>query len=83
MADYVERVKLEDEAVEKIAGGQLNTLSTRSGIRKCWTDGNPDVIYTFDKVQSIYTFQSYHPEYQNDDEALVQALLAEGIIRPL
>ena len=83
MSDKAKRIQLEDGEVEKIAGGMLVVLSTRKGVRKCWSEFNPDVCYTFDDVQAIYDFQIGNPQYSNDDEALIAALLGAGILRPL
>lgn len=83
MSDELRKIELDDSQETLVAGGRLVTVSTRTGLKRCWSNEQPDVLYTFDNVQSIYAFECDHPEYSNNDPALIEALLSAGIIRPL
>ena len=81
MAENLERVQLEDQITEEIAGGMIHVISNPVEGRHIWGDSNPDVSYTFTKTLKVMNEVSAWSN-KDDDAGLIQHLISKGLIWP-
>lgn len=77
-----ERVQLSDSTTENIVGGKFRYISNPFAGQYCWGESNPDVKYGFKETTKVI---SYVQSYGNldDEDGIIQGLLAQGLIWPL
>ena len=79
MADNFERVQLEDDQVQTIAGGTLQYLATKTE-KKLWSDEDPNTVYTFNKAIDIVKYLAVNALEDKPDSEQIAALLGAGLI---
>ena len=76
MADNLNRIMLDDEIVESVAGGKFRYTSNPVAGCKCWDSENPDVKYTFTNVAQFLDYvNSYGGNKEDSKIKLLSSIL--------
>lgn len=82
MSDKLGRIQLDDESVMSVAGGKVRYVSNPDQGNILWGEKTPDVQYSFKnfiKVQQV--INQFNDK--EDEQGIIQTLLASGIIWPI
>ena len=84
MSENLERVQLDDEIVEAVAGGKVVYRANRNGGSYLWSKPNPDVKYAFDfdNLDAIVLYL-HGDAVGQDDQITIDYLLSNGLVTPM